>query len=191
MTLAVICRVAVAEPTVTVAVRWTVAAVEPWAGRCTTPVVSMTEVSSDAHAIAVPWLPLVGRVMLPRTSSTSGMLMAAASASAFCWSPSAGRTVAWNVLVSLAEPRVNVAVSVTFAGSSVAEGRVTVPSLAMTAVLLDDQVTAEPRSPLVGSVRFAVTAERSPSDSAALSAATRSASDGASEVTSAAVNARS
>ncbi len=151
----------------------------------------MTEVSSDAQAIVVPWLPLVGSVMLPRTSSTSGMLMAAASASAFSWSPSAGTTVAWNVLVSVAEPRRQRGGQRDVRRVVGRAGRVTVPLLAMTAVLLDDQLIvgaalALGRQRQVGRDGREV-AERQRS---LVGSDHESASDGASEVTSAAVSAR-
>ncbi len=88
--------------------------------------------------------------------------------------------------MSDAEPRVIVAVSVTDASGWPAAGRVTAPVALITAASLDAHATLEPLGATAGRVRFAATAERSPSVSAAVSRCTFVASEGCSAATSAA-----
>jgi hypothetical protein len=136
---------------------------------------SATPGSEEFQLTDAPYRPVVGSVRLPRTSSGSTTLSAAAAASALPWSSRSSSTVAVKALVSEAVPWLTVAVSVTSTSPEPASGRVTLPLSLITSGALDCQVMVDPLVPLVGRVRSVVTAERSPRSSAAMSAATRSA----------------
>ena len=93
--------------------------------------------------------------------------------------------------VEVSEPRVRVAVRVTSAGSEPGPGRVTAPLALITAGASEAHETAEPKGPVAGRVRSSVTPERSPSERASVSEATRLASVSEIAATSAEVSARS
>ena len=115
-------------------------------------------------------VPLVGRVRLPRTSSTLGTERASATVCAtFSTSPVAAATCTLKSLVTEADPRVSVAVRTT---STALSGGKTDPSApTMSHREVDHAMVDVPLAPTVGRVRSSVTFEMSPRLRASASAA--------------------
>ena len=181
---------AVASPTVTVAVSVTTASPAPWAGRVTMPSVATMAGAEDAQVTVAPWLPESGSVRLPRTSSGWTRDSAGGGVLGLGLVVLLGQDGGLEGLRRVPEPRVRVAVSVTAAGSWRAPGRVTAPLVLITAGSLEAQAMPEPNAPVAGRVRLPVTADRSPRLSASMSADSRLASVSEMSETSAAVSAR-
>ena len=157
----------------TVAVSSTVVPPSPCAGRWTTPSAETTSGFAEAQATFVPYEPVAGRVMLPRTSSRLSTFSASAARSVAVSSSNAAGTVTSNDLVSVTDPFFRVAVSVAWPSGSPAAGRVTAPESDTTeGVSLSQLIEEPPAVPVPGRVRSATTALVSPRVRAALSSAT-------------------